>query len=135
MTAMNRRLKDPSGAIKTQLKTSVWCLVLFLALMFPMSSSAAPCGGGDGYESGLCLYHLGLYPEAERVFSGYLESAEPSPEAIKAHYFLARAQMKQKKWHEASREWIRVFGLDPTFYREWSCVFLLGECRRELGQG
>ena len=134
MTAMNHRLHDPSGAVTTQLKSSIWCLLVLLALMFPGSSSAAPCGGGNGYESGLCLYHQGLYPDAERVFRG-LESAEPSPEAIKAHYFLARAQMKQKKWNEASREWIRIFGLDPAFYREWSCDFLLGECRRELGQG
>ncbi|HVT03110.1 MAG TPA: tetratricopeptide repeat protein [Thermoanaerobaculia bacterium] len=114
-------------------------LLLLLAIGFGATSVFAKgpprCQGSDSYEYGLCRYHGGNFEDAERVFRRFLEHTEPSPQAIRARYFLARAEMKQRKWSEASAEWIRIFELDAGFYREWSCDFLLGECRRELGQG
>lgn len=112
-------------------------LVLALGTVITSASAQTPrrCEGGDSYEYGLCLYQGERFADAEAILSRFLEHAEPSPQAIKAQYFQARAQMKQKKWKEASAAWIRIFVLDAGFYREWSCDFLLGECRRQLGQG
>ena len=87
---------------------------------------------GDSYEQALCAFHNDRLGEAERELRPLAEG-DPSPRALRARYFLARTLMKQERWEEAGRELIHVFSLDPGFYREWGCDFLLGETRRRRG--
>lgn len=105
-----------------------WLLIL-LAATTPAQSL---CDGND-YERGLCAYRGGDFAQAGRLFSRVVEAAAQEPPTIKAHYFLARSLMKQRKWREASEQFIRIYGLWRAFYDEWNCDFLLGECRKALG--
>lgn len=117
---------------------TVWGFLLLTAASPNAAANAAAPGvisrlcEGRAYEQALCAYYGGDYQGAEEKLRQVAEG-EPSPEAIRARYFLARALMRQQKWELASRELITIFGLDAGFYREWGCDFLLGECRRELG--
>lgn len=90
---------------------------------------------GNHYPRGLCAYRAGDFAQAEQLFRKVAETQAAEPETIKARYFLARALMKQKKWQPASEQFIRIYGLSRSFYHEWNCDFLLGECRRALGLG
>lgn len=93
------------------------------------------CNGDRAdYASAVCAWLEGRLADAEERFAAIVEAEEKGPETIRAAYFLARSQMKQKKWREASRSLIAVHSLSPAFYWEWNCDFLLGECRRELGE-
>jgi len=62
------------------------------------------------------------------------DRGEMSPETIKSIYFLARTDMKMRRWAEASSLLTRIYSMAPGFYREWNCDFLLGQCRRALGK-
>jgi hypothetical protein len=62
------------------------------------------------------------------------ERGERSPETIRSFYFLARTMMKTGRFQEANALLIRIYALDQSFYDGWNCDFLLGECRRALGQ-
>lgn len=92
------------------------------------------CEGND-YRRGLCAYRAGDFAQAQELFRKVAEAGAAEPETIKARYFLARALMKQRKWQPASEQFIRIYGLSRSFYHEWNCDFLLGECRRALGLG
>ncbi|HUP65333.1 MAG TPA: CDC27 family protein [Thermoanaerobaculia bacterium] len=109
--------------------------ILILLAAFP--AAAAPLCTDDPeaapYVRALCEYNEGRFKAAEVVFRAIVEKDEHRPETLKSRYFLARALMKQKRWQEASSEWIKIYSISPAFYKEWSCDFLLGECRRALG--
>jgi TolA-binding protein len=102
--------------------------------MLTGSAAAASCQGSD-YAAALCLYRTERYQEAEAIFSKIVRAGAEQPETIKAHYFLARSEMKLQRWDEASVELMKIFALAPEFYNEWNCDFLLGVCREKLGKG
>lgn len=89
----------------------------------------------DVYAQAICLYGAGRLEEAAAAFSVLEEAGLENPETIKAHYFLARISMRRKQWSDASRRLIAIYGLDPAFYREWACDYLLGVCREKLDAG
>jgi len=62
------------------------------------------------------------------------EKNADDPRTIRSIYFLARTEMKLGRFDEASTLFIRIYEIDQPFYREWSCDFLLGECRTALGK-
>jgi len=49
-------------------------------------------------------------------------------------YFLARTEMKRGRFDEAATLFVRIYGLDTSFYEAWNCDFLLGECRKATGK-
>lgn len=108
-------------------------LATAVAAAAPQRSAPQPCSGGD-YARALCLYSRQNYETALSMFKAIAERDEKAPETMKAHYFAARSEMKLKRWSEAAEELRNIYDLSPLFYREWSCDFLLGECRRALGK-
>ncbi len=108
---------------------------LILALL---ALAAAPppttCGRGDDYSAALCAYQRRNFAEAEGRLRALVEKNAPEPETIRAIYFLARTEMKLGRFDEAATPFIRIYALDPPFYRAWSCDYLLGECRRAAGK-
>lgn len=108
-------------------------ILAFLAL-----TAAAPppttCRESDNYSRALCAYQYRHFTEAESLFRSIAEKNEPEPQTIRSIYFLARTEMKLGRFDEASTLLIRIYEIDPPFYREWSCDFLLGECRAALGK-
>jgi TolA-binding protein len=104
-------------------------------LTVPHVASAAPrCSSGDPYAQALCSFTQRDYDEASRRFQSIVDRGETSPETIKSIYFLARTDMKLRRWNDASVLLTRIYSIAPGFYHEWNCDFLLGECRRALGK-
>jgi len=68
------------------------------------------------------------------MFRSLVESETRDSETLKAHYFLARSDMKLSRWEAASSTLIKIHSLSPAFFREWSGDFLLGVCRRAQGK-
>jgi TolA-binding protein len=110
----------------------IWVVAL---LVLAMAGRAQTLCEGNEYQRGLCAYRAGAFAHAEQLFRKVVEAEATEPETIKAHYFLARSLMKQRKWQPASQQLIRIYGLSRSFYNEWNCDFLLGECRKALGLG
>lgn len=104
--------------------------VLFVVSFAPMGYSATLECAGTRYERGVCWYGMGELERAARDFAAVVEEGREDHETLKAIYFLARTRMRAEDWSDASRLWIRLFELSPSFYREWNGDFLLGECRR-----
>jgi TolA-binding protein len=107
-------------------------------LLVSVAAAAAPpttCSGSSPYEQAVCAYQHRQFAEAERAFRAIIEKNESEPATIRSVYFLARTLMKQGHYDEAATLLIRIYSLDPPFYREWNCDFLLGECRRAQGKG
>ena len=110
--------------------------ILLQLLLLARAGFAAPpstCAMEGDYERALCAYQRRDFAAAERGFSALAE-AQPGPETIRAHYFLARTLMKTGRFEEASSRFIRIYSLDPRFYDTWNADFLLGECRKALGK-
>ena len=111
--------------------------ILAAIIVSAATLSAAPpstCSGTDDYARALCSYQKRNFADAEAAFKAISERAD-DPKAIPALYFLARTEMKQGRYDEASTLFIRIYETAPPFYREWNCDFLLGECRKALGKG
>jgi TolA-binding protein len=107
-------------------------------LVLSLPAAAAPpttCSGTTPYDLAVCSYQRRQFAEAERAFRTIVEKNESEPATIRSVYFLARTLMKQGHYDEAATFLIRIYSLDPPFYREWNCDFLLGECRRAQGKG
>lgn len=98
----------------------------------PTAAEAAD-RGFEEYRRALSAYTDGKYAEAEREFLKIVAADLKTPETMKAHYFLARSRMKLRKWQEASSGLIRIYSIDPIFYHQWNCDFLLGEARAGMG--
>ena len=112
-------------------------LTLLLAL-FAASAVAAPpstCNLPGEYERALCAYQRRNFGEAETGFRVIVERGALAPETIRSMYFLSRTLMKTGRFDEAATLLIRIYSLDPPFYRAWSCDYLLGECRKASGKG
>ena len=116
------------------MRTAIMIILLFLPIggwaAGPVCAEVA-----EGYPEALCFYHQDRLNEAEAAFRSMVESDEPRPETLKAHYFLVRTLMKQRRWPDASTELIKIYSISPSFYREWGGDFLLGEIRRAQGLG
>jgi TolA-binding protein len=109
--------------------------LLAAAVLLGGEVAASPrpaCGAPGSYAEALCAFQSGELARAEELFTRIIETEDPSPQVIRSHYFLARTLMRQERFDEASRMFIEIHSLDPAFYREWSCDFLLGEARRRL---
>lgn len=112
---------------------------LVVSLLVATSVSAArpvptTCGLPGDYEQALCAYQTRRFPAAEQAFRAIIEKGEASSQTLRANYFLARTLMKTGRYEEASRLFIRIYSMDKPFYDGWNCDFLLGECRRALGE-
>lgn len=107
-----------------------------LALLLATAATPPPttCGQSDEYSLALCAYQNRHFAEAAAGFRSIAEKNEPDPQTIRALYFLARTEMKLGRFDEAAALFIRIYTVDPPFYREWSCDFLLGECRKATGK-
>ena len=90
--------------------------------------------GREGYGRAVCLYDGGSYSEAAGIFQLIATSGEAAPETVRSWYFLARIRMMEGRWEEASRDLVLIYRLSRSFYREWGCDFLLGQCREALGK-
>jgi TolA-binding protein len=114
--------------------------VAFVAMLLLAGSSGAAtpaattCGLAGEYEQALCSYQKRQFAAAERAFRTIVERDEGNGRTLRATYFLARTLMKTGRYDEASRLFIRIYSLDKPFYDGWNCDFLLGECRRAMGQ-
>lgn len=86
------------------------------------------------YARALCWYDAGDVDRAEAGLRQVVEEGREGPEMLKAIYFLARTKMRKEEWSEASRLLVELFGLSPSFYRDWNGDFLLGVCRDEQGR-
>lgn len=98
---------------------------------------AAPpttCGLEGGYERALCAYQRRDFARAEADFRSVAEAGEPGLRTLQAQYFLARTLMKTGRFREASALLVRIYSTDSRFYDTWNCDFLLGECRKALGE-
>jgi TolA-binding protein len=102
--------------------------------LFALILASAAWGQAADYPVGVAAYRAGELEVAERIFRNIAVQDEALPETIKSRYFLARTLMKQRRWEEASSQLIDIHRRDPSFYREWACDFLLGECRKALGR-
>lgn len=112
----------------------LFAAVLLMALGAVPARAAERCATEerDVYAQAICLYNAGELDAAETAFSVLEEAGLENPETVRAHYFLARIAMRRGKWSDASRRLIAIYTLDPTFYREWACDFLLGVCREKI---
>lgn len=99
-----------------------------------VGEAAASCSSGDSYAQALCSFSHHDYDVASQRFAAIVNRGETSPETIKSMYFLARTDMKTRRWNEASSLLTRIYSIAPGFYHEWNCDFLLGQCRRALGK-
>lgn len=111
-------------------------LAAILALPAAGAPAATPstCSLGDPYGKALCAYQRRNFAEAEAGFQAIVEADAKDPMTVRAIYFLARTEMKRGRFDEASRLFIRIYGIDKAFYEAWSCDYLLGECRRASGK-
>ena len=128
-----RRARSESSYPIRMIRAAIVCLLLATS-----ASAARPlastCGLPGDYEQALCDYQSRRFAAAEEKFRAIVEKDEAVPRTIRATYFLARTLMKTGRYEEASRLFIRIYGMDKPFYDGWNCDFLLGECRRALGQ-
>ena len=108
--------------------------ILMLLTVSHVAQAAVPCSSGDAYMQALCSFGQGDYSSAAQRFQAIADRGETSPETIKSIYFLARTDMKMRRWAEASSLLTRIYSMAPGFYREWNCDFLLGQCRHALGK-
>jgi TolA-binding protein len=117
-------------------RAAILALLLAAATAMPTASAAPPstCGGTTDYARALCAYQRRQFVEAEAAFRRIAEAKEEDPQTIRAIYFLARTDMKLGRFDEASPLFIRIYSLDPAFYRTWNCDYLLGLCRRAAGR-
>ncbi|HUF16656.1 MAG TPA: hypothetical protein VMS12_01290 [Thermoanaerobaculia bacterium] len=115
------------------------CVIVAVALLATGQAAAqvrsdpADTSGVENYRRALSSYIRGDHATAERLFEAIVEEDRKEPETIKAHYFLARSRMKLRKWEQASAGLIRIHSVDPIFYGQWNCDFLLGEVRAAMG--
>lgn len=109
-------------------------ILVILSFVGSGQAQESRCTGTSGYQRGLCLFASRNYVEAERLFAAVVEENREDPVTLKARYFLIRTEMKLGRWKQASEQLISIYAISPMFYREWSCDFLLGECRKKLGQ-
>lgn len=108
-----------------------------MLLVLAQAAAAAPpstCDLEGDYEKALCAYQTRDFPAAERGFRSIVDAGGNDERMIHSLYFLARTMMKTGGFDEASTLFIRIYALDPAFYQVWSCDFLLGECRKAMGQ-
>lgn len=111
-------------------------LAVIVALLAAATLRAAPpstCSATDAYSVALCAYQRRNFHEAEAGFREIAARGEDA-QTIRALYFLARTEMKLGRFDEASTIFIRIYTSAPSFYREWNCDFLLGECRKATGK-
>jgi TolA-binding protein len=110
--------------------------VVMLLMLAPAVLAAPPstCALPGAYESALCAYQHRDFATAEKQFRTILDLDERDPATIRAAYFLARTLMKTGRFEEAAGLFIKIHGLDKSFYDTWNCDFLLGECRRAMGK-
>jgi TolA-binding protein len=111
-------------------------ILAFIALTSG-AQAAAPttCNQSDDYSRALCAYQRRSFAEAEAGFRAMVEKNEPDPQTIRATYFLARTEMKLGRYEEAETLFIRIYEMSRSFYEEWNCDFLLGQCRKARGKG
>jgi len=108
-----------------------------IVALLALSAAAPPpttCGQRDDYSTALCAYQRRNFAEAAARFRAIVEKNANDPQTVRSMYFLARTEMKTGHFDEAQAHFIRIYALDAPFYREWSCDFLLGECRRAAGK-
>jgi TolA-binding protein len=108
--------------------------ILVLFTVAHRAVAATPCSRGDDYAQALCSFTEHDYNAAAQRFQTIVDRGERSPDTIKSIYFLARTDMKMRRWTEASALLTRIYSIAPGFYHEWNCDFLLGQCRRALGK-
>ena len=107
---------------------------VFFASLRAMAATPSTCPFDDPYSKALCAYQHRNFGEAESGFRAIVDQAAEDPQTIRAMYFLARTEMKQGKYDDASKRLIRIYSLDKAFYDTWACDYLLGECRRASGK-
>ena len=117
-------------------KSWVAAVVMTMVAAVPgiADETAALCGP-EAYGRAVCLYDAGAIDEAAAMFQAIASVGETTPETVRSWYFLARIRMKQGQWEEASRNLVVVYRMSKSFYREWGCDHLLGQCREALGKG
>lgn len=111
--------------------------ILFAIFVLGLTASAYAAGPGDlpaRYDAAMRRYAAHDYPAAAAAFRAIADADEKDPLTLKAHYFLARSLMKNRSWRDAQREFFAIYNISSSFYAEWGCDFLLGECRRALGE-
>jgi TolA-binding protein len=111
-----------------------WLVALVPLLLMAAAPPPTTCGQTDDYSRALCAYQRRNFAEAEALFRNIAERKEADARTIRAIYFLARTEMKLGRFDEASTLLVRIYSLDESFYHEWSCDYLLGECRRATGK-
>jgi TolA-binding protein len=110
-------------------------LLIFAFLALPVfAAPPTTCGAADDYGQALCAYQRRNFTEAEEGFRAIVDKGTAEAKTIHAMYFLARTDMKRGRFDEASTLFVRIYGLDPSFYEAWNCDFLLGECRKSSGR-
>ncbi|HYM60363.1 MAG TPA: hypothetical protein VEZ11_05675 [Thermoanaerobaculia bacterium] len=109
-------------------------MAIALTATWLMAAPPSTCGLADDYGRALCAYQKRNFPEAERRFRAILGHGEHDVTMIHSLYFLARTEMKVGRYEEASELLVRIYGLDPAFFQDWNCDFLVSECRRALGR-
>ena len=108
---------------------------IFAFLAAPaLAAPPSTCGATDDYGKALCAYQRRNFPVAEAGFRVIVEKGTPEPTTLHAMYFLARTEMKLGRFDDAATLFVRIYGLDPSFYEAWNCDFLLGECRKATGK-
>lgn len=109
---------------------------LILALLAATAPARVPttCGLADPYSTALCAYQRRNFAAAESGFRAIVDADRPDPQTVRATYFLARTLMKQGRFEDAAKLFIRIYALDQSFYDAWSCDYLLGECRKATGK-
>jgi TolA-binding protein len=110
---------------------------LLISLLLASAAVAAPpstCGGSDDYSKALCAYQKRNFAEAEAGLGAIVDRNEVDPQTIHALYFLARTEMKMGHYDRAETHFMRIYSMSRSFYGEWNCDFLLGECRKARGK-
>ncbi|MEO8217327.1 MAG: tetratricopeptide repeat protein [Acidobacteriota bacterium] len=88
----------------------------------------------ERYREALSAYTSGDFARAAPLFQAIVTGDEKDPLTLKSRYFLARSCMHLKRWTEASSDLIAIYAISPSFFSEWSCDYLLGECRQAMGR-
>ena len=117
--------------------------LLIFSLAFPLhaavqdgstNAAAAVSDLTARYRAGLDAYTAGDFGRAARIFEEIVSRDEKDPMTLKARYFLARSQMRLKQWDAASSGLIAIYSISASFFTDWNCDYLLGECRRAQGK-
>jgi TolA-binding protein len=110
--------------------------VILALLAFPAAGAPpSTCSGTDPYAQALCAYQHRRFGDAEKGFRALVDEDAKAPATLKSMYFLARTLMKTGRFDEAEKLFIRIYETDRPFYDDWSCDYLLGECRKAQGKG